>query len=108
MQPTISTVANCNKFMTQAVVKPSLWLEKGIQIENVNSVNLFKFTDELQLRMEELVDKKIIDSLTSEEAAEMEAIAELIVIVSYINGMITTEVQNSQETETWEQRLEKN
>ncbi|MBH8564267.1 hypothetical protein I8748_19090 [Nostoc sp. CENA67] len=94
--------------MTPILVKPSLWLEKGIQIENVNSVNLFKFTDELQARMQELVDKKTADSLTPEEAAEMEAIGELIVIVTYMNGMIANEVQNSQETETWEQRLEKN
>lgn len=94
--------------MTPILVKPSLWLEKGIQIENFNSVNLFKFTDKLQARMQELVDKKTADSLTPEEAAEMEAIGELIVIVTYMNGMIANEAQNSQETETWEQRLEKN
>ena len=38
----------------------------------------------------------------------MEAIGELVIIVSYINGMIASEAQNSQKTETWEQRLEKN
>ena len=59
MQPKIISVSNCNKlFMEPAVVKPSLWLEKGIQIENVNSLNLFKITDDLQARMQELLDKK--------------------------------------------------
>ncbi|QSJ17228.1 hypothetical protein JYQ62_37280 [Nostoc sp. UHCC 0702] len=94
--------------MTPPVIKPSLWLEKGIQVENINSVNLFKITDELQARMEELVDKKILNFLTPQEATELEAIGELIIIVTYMNGMIANQVQNSQETETWEQRLEKN
>ncbi|BAZ53127.1 hypothetical protein NIES4103_57990 [Nostoc sp. NIES-4103] len=94
--------------MIPAVIKPSLWLEKGILIEKVNGVNLFKITDELQARMEELVDKKILNYLTPQEAAEIEAIGELIIIITYMNGMIANQVQNSQETETWEQRLEKN
>jgi hypothetical protein len=94
--------------MTSPVIKPSFWLEKGIQIEKVNSVNLFKFTDELHARMQELVDKKQADSLTPKEAAELEAIGELIMIVTYINGMIASAAQKPQETETWEQKLDKN
>lgn len=94
--------------MTPSLIKPSFWLEKGVLIENVNSVNLFKFTDELHARMQELVDKKQADSITSEETAELEAIAELIMIVTYINGMIASAAQQSQENDNWEQRLEKN
>lgn len=108
MQPIISSVSNFKKFMTPIVVKPSFWLENGIEIENVNTVNLFKITDKLQTRMQKLVDKKTADSLTPEEAAEIEAIGELVVIVSYINGMLASEVQKNQPTETWEQKLDKN
>ncbi|MBD2495645.1 hypothetical protein [Nostoc sp. FACHB-280] len=94
--------------MIPASVKPSSWLEKGIQIEKVNSVNLFKLTDELQDRMQELVDKKLADSLTPKEASELEAIGDLIFIVTYINGQIVSAAQKSQDTETWEQKLDKN
>ncbi|MCC5637886.1 hypothetical protein LC593_18995 [Nostoc sp. CHAB 5844] len=94
--------------MTPAVFKPSSWLENGIQIQKVNNLNLFKLTDALQARMQELVNGKTSDSLTLEEAAELEAIGELVIIISYINGMIASEAQKSQETENWEQRIEKN
>ncbi|MCC5662430.1 hypothetical protein LC653_00395 [Nostoc sp. CHAB 5784] len=94
--------------MAIAVVKPSFWLENGVLIEKVNHLNLFKFTDELHARMQELVDGKNADSLTPEETAELEAIGELIVIVTYMNGMIANEAQKSQETESWEQKIDKN
>lgn len=90
------------------LAKPSSWLEKGILLEKVNGVNLFKFTDELHTRMQELIDKKQADSITPEEDAELAAIGELIMIVTYMNGMIAAAAQKPQETETWEQRLDKN
>ncbi|BAY16672.1 hypothetical protein NIES21_25020 [Anabaenopsis circularis NIES-21] len=90
------------------IAKPSSWLDKGILIEKVNSVNLFKFTDELHARMQELIDKKQADSLTQKEASELEAIGELIIIVTYMNGMIASAAQQPQESETWKQRLDKN
>ncbi|MDF5707217.1 MAG: hypothetical protein PUP90_05925 [Nostoc sp. S4] len=94
--------------MTPAVVKPSSWLENGILVTKVNNLNFFKLTEELQARMQELVDRKQTNSLTPEQAAELEAIGELIVIITYMNGMIANEAQQSQETETWEQKLDKN
>ncbi|MEH1767708.1 hypothetical protein [Nostoc sp.] len=78
--------------MAIAVVKPSSWLTNGIRVEKVNNLNLFKFTDELGLRMQELLDRKKADSLTPEEAAELEAIGELDEIFSYINAMIASQV----------------
>jgi hypothetical protein len=77
--------------MTTVVVKPSSWLTDGIRVEKVNNFNLFKFTEELGVRMQELLDKKKADLLTAEEAAELEAIGELDVIFSYINAMIASE-----------------
>lgn len=73
--------------MTNLVVKPSSLLTEGIRVERVNNLNLFKFTDELGLRMQELLDKKKADMLTPEEAAELEAIGELDTIFSYINAV---------------------
>ncbi|BAY25603.1 hypothetical protein NIES2100_54090 [Calothrix sp. NIES-2100] len=94
--------------MTPVVVKPSSWLESGIQIEKVKNIHLFKITDELQARMQELLERKTSDSLTPKEAAEMEAIGELVIIVSYINGMITSEARKSNETGNWEQGIDRN
>ncbi len=76
--------------MTNVVIKPSSWLTEGIRIERVNNLNLFKFTEELGLRMQELLDKKKADLLTPEEAAELEAIGELDTIFSYINAINTS------------------
>lgn len=77
--------------MTPIVVKPSSWLTTGIRVEKVNNFNLFKFTEELGARMQELLDKKKADSLTPDEAAELEAIGELDVIFSYINAAIASQ-----------------
>lgn len=77
--------------MTPAVVKPSSWLTTGIRVKKVNNLNLFKFTDELGLRMQELLDRKKANSLTPEEAAELEAIGELDEIFCYINAIISSQ-----------------
>ncbi|MGB6295523.1 MAG: hypothetical protein WBF90_04960 [Rivularia sp. (in: cyanobacteria)] len=73
--------------MTSVVIKPSSLLTEGIRVERINNINLFKFTEELGLRMQELLDKKKADLLTPEEAAELEAIGELDTIFSYINAV---------------------
>ena len=76
--------------MTTVVIKPSSWLITGIRVEKVNNLNLFKFTEELGLRLQELLDKNKADLLTPEEAAELEAIGELDIIFSYINATIAS------------------
>ncbi|PHJ68569.1 hypothetical protein VF14_04275 [Nostoc linckia z18] len=76
--------------MNQVVIKPSSLLTTGIRVEKVNNLNLFKFTEELGSRLQELLDKKKADSLTSEEAIELEAIGELDTIFSYINATIAS------------------
>lgn len=73
--------------MSDVVIKPSSWLTEGIRVERINNLNLFKFTEELGLRMQELLDKKKADLLTPEEANELEAIGELDTIFSYINAI---------------------
>jgi hypothetical protein len=66
-------------------------LPKGVRVEQVNHLTLFKFTDELGERLQILLDKKKADVLTSEEAVELEAIGELDDIFSYINAVIAAQ-----------------
>lgn len=70
------------------LLKPSTLIPKGLQIQQVGTLTLFKFTDELSDRLQTLLDKKKADALTSEEALELDAISELDEIFSYINAVM--------------------
>ena len=67
--------------------KPSS-LIGSIKLEQVDRHSLFKFTDDLQLRMEQLLLNKKADKLTPSELAELEAIGELDRIFTHINAML--------------------
>ncbi|MDB9421173.1 hypothetical protein PN467_11765 [Microcystis aeruginosa CS-563/04] len=75
-----------------ALVKPSGLIPKGLRVQRINNLTLFKFTDELGDRMQTLLDKKKADDLTPEEVLELEAIGELDQIFSYINAVIAARV----------------
>ena len=77
--------------MIPAISRPSTLLGE-IKVEKVDKFNLFKFTDELQKRMEELLERKKSDLLTSEEVIELEAIGELDRIFTHINAMLVAQV----------------
>jgi hypothetical protein len=70
------------------LLKPSTLIPKGLQVQQINNLTLFKFTDELGDRLQTLLEKKKTDALTSEEALELEAIGELDEIFSYINAVM--------------------
>jgi hypothetical protein len=70
------------------LLKPSAFIPKGLQVQQINNLTLFKFTNELGDRMQTLLDKKKADNLTADEALELEAIGELDEIFSYINAVI--------------------
>lgn len=70
------------------LLKPSAFIPKGLRVQQINNLTLFKFTDELGDRMQALLDKKKADTLTAEEAIELEAIGELDEIFSYINAVM--------------------
>jgi transcriptional antiterminator Rof (Rho-off) len=72
----------------QMMVQPSLWVESGIKISKVRNLNLFKFTDELQSRLEELSDKKKAEMLVSEEEAELAGLLELDRIFTLLNAKV--------------------
>lgn len=67
--------------------KPSS-LIGSIKLEQVNQHSLFKFTDDLQRRMEQLLEKKKADNITPSEVGELEAIGELDRIFTHMNAML--------------------
>ena len=70
------------------LIKPSALLPKGLCVKHVNQLMLFKFTDEMGDRLQELLDKKKADMLTPHESIELETIGELDEIFSYINAVV--------------------
>ena len=77
--------------MIPAISRASTLLGR-IKVEKLDKFNLFKFTDELQKRMEELLERKKADLLTSDEVVELEAIGELDRIFTHINAMLVAQL----------------
>lgn len=77
--------------ITQVMVQPSSWVESGIKISKVRNLNLFKFTDELQFRLDELSEKRKAGLITLEEEAELAGILELDRIFTLLNARIIAE-----------------
>ncbi len=77
--------------ISQMMVQPSSWVESGIKISKIRGLNLFKFTDELQSRLEELSAKKQSNSITTQEDAELSGILELNRIFTLLNARIIAE-----------------
>jgi hypothetical protein len=73
------------------LIKPSSLLPAGLQIQQINNLTLFKFTDQLSDRLQALLEQKKADSLTPSEILELEAIGELDDIFSYINATIAAQ-----------------
>jgi hypothetical protein len=77
--------------ITQTMVQPSSWVANSIQLQTVRGLNLFKFTDDLQDRLETLIDRQKEHCLTPEETAELAGITELDRIFTMINARIIAE-----------------
>ncbi|MGB3758459.1 MAG: hypothetical protein WBA07_19120 [Rivularia sp. (in: cyanobacteria)] len=77
--------------ISQMMVQPSSWVESGIQISAVRNLYLFKFTPELQSRLDQLTEKKKADMLTPDEEAELTGILELDRIFTLLNAKIIAE-----------------
>ena len=77
--------------IAQMMVQPSSWVESGIQISEVRNLYLFKFTPELQSRLDQLTEKKKADMLTPDEEAELTGILELDRIFTLLNAKIIAE-----------------
>jgi hypothetical protein len=85
--------------ITQTMVQPSFWIEVGIQIQKVRGLSLFKFNDDLQARLEVLIDslsetlreRQKANILTVEETTELAGITELDRIFTLMNARIISE-----------------
>ena len=77
--------------ITKIMVQPSSWIESGIKISKVRNLNLFKFTNELQSRLDELSEKNKAGMLTPEEEAELAGMLELDRIFTLLNARIIAE-----------------
>ena len=79
--------------MVTTLSKPSSLMHE-IQLEKVGDWNLFKFSEALQLRMENLLEKKKADQLTLDEIPELDTIGELDRIFTHINAMLAAQHAN--------------
>ncbi len=73
--------------MVASLNKPSSLIHE-IQLEKVGVWNLFKFSEHLQLRMENLLEKKKAEQLTIDEIVELDAIGELDRILTRVNALL--------------------
>jgi hypothetical protein len=85
--------------MVSILNKPSSLIHE-ICIEKVDGWKLFKFSESLQQRMENLLEKKKADQLIAEEAGELDAIGELDRIFTHINAMMAAQDVNQRSDET--------
>jgi hypothetical protein len=76
--------------MIQLMVQPSHFMSSGIILKKFGELYLFRFTDELQNRLENLLEKKKVDLLTEEEQTELAGISELSRIFTLINAQLAT------------------
>lgn len=79
--------------MITTLNRPSALIHE-IQLEQVGNWNLFKFSESLQLRMENLLEKKKADQIVPDEIAELDAIGELDRIFTHINAMLAAQNAN--------------
>ena len=74
--------------ITQVMVQPSFWVESGVTIKKIRNAYLFKFTDELQSRLDDLSERQKSDTLSAGEAAELAGMLELDRIFTLLNARI--------------------
>lgn len=77
--------------MSATLIRPSTILPEGICVQKINNLILFKFTEQLGNRMQELLDRKKADTLNPDELLELETIGELDNIFSYINAVMAAQ-----------------
>ncbi|MEA5452382.1 hypothetical protein VB780_27665 [Leptolyngbya sp. CCNP1308] len=77
--------------ITQMMVQPSSWVDSGVTLRKVRGQSLFKFTDSLQIRLDDLAERQKTDELTEIEQAELAGILELDRIFTLLNAKIIAE-----------------
>ncbi|BFM38418.1 hypothetical protein [Synechocystis sp. LKSZ1] len=75
----------------QLMIQPSSFIDAGIQIQPVRGLFLFKFSEDLQERLESLNEKQRESQLSPDEAVELIGILELDRIFTLLNAKIIAE-----------------
>jgi hypothetical protein len=75
----------------QFMIQPSSFIDTGIQMKSIRGLYLFKFSDDLQNRLEALNEKRRESSLTTDEEVELTGILELDRIFTLLNAKIIAE-----------------
>ncbi len=75
----------------QLIIQPSSFVDSGIQIKWVRGLLLFKFSEALQDRLEDLNGKQRESQLTQDEVLELAGILELDRIFTLLNAKIIAE-----------------
>ena len=75
----------------QLMIQPSSFIDADIQMKMVRGLYLFKFSDSLQDRLENLNEKQRTSSLNPGEEAELTGILELDRIFTLLNAKIIAE-----------------
>lgn len=75
----------------QLMIQPSSFIDTGIQIKPVRGIFLFKFSEDLQERLESLNGKQRESQLTPDEEVELIGILELDRIFTLLNAKIIAE-----------------
>ncbi|AFZ06024.1 hypothetical protein Osc7112_1503 [Oscillatoria nigro-viridis PCC 7112] len=83
-----------------SILNKSSSLIHEICIEKVDRWKLFKFSESLQQRRENLLEKKKADRLMAEEVAELDGIGELDRIFTHINAMMEAQDVDRRSDET--------
>ena len=74
--------------MIQVAISPTALLDRGIRVETIEGLRLFKLTDELQTRLEYLLEGNETAALSLEEQGELEGLTELDRFFTYLNSRL--------------------
>ena len=72
--------------VAEFMVQPSSWIEQGITTQLVRGLQLFKFTEELQMHFEDLIEKHKAQQLSEAQTAELKGLQELDRIFTLLNA----------------------
>ena len=76
--------------MKELMKQPSSWLPNGINLNLADEFRPFSFMEDLQLLLEELLEKNRENLLNSDEQAELAGLLELEKIFSFINAKLAS------------------
>jgi ABC-type protease/lipase transport system fused ATPase/permease subunit len=74
--------------ITETMVKPSSWVTTDVRMEKVRNLYLYKFSETLQNRLDDLNDRLKANQLSDEERAELAGILDLDQIFTFLNAQV--------------------